>query len=386
NKNYSGLKKAGVAFAIFPEEVIGQLDKLQFTEMRILGTQFNDYADNHFIGEKVAIKFESGINPRDPNKTARWVMVEGKKLGTIDATSPHLLAGYEAVATITSPITTSVIISSLKNPHNKLQIDNVNKYAFESRQWQNEQANITLVVGKTNFRGAPTVFAKVDNQVLGVVNKKSVDFLQQKLTAVGKSIQGFTFFGTLKNAPASYADIVIDPNSVKFPKIDVTLQQNTKNYVEDNKNICTVLFFGTPVDSTLQQKTEQVMSNMLKRAVERAVELGYSRVQFVDVSTNPEDSSVSLRTIEQLAAEHKNINVDFIGSASVEDAVKLMKQPSDIVIGIKSAQTIEMIDFLVSQGIAIATYIPQTEGFDRRNLRIPKKTVEVTKNNPQEVR
>ncbi|NJO30960.1 MAG: hypothetical protein HC874_27950, partial [Richelia sp. SL_2_1] len=305
NKNYSGLKKAGVAFAIFPLVVISQLDKLQFTQMRILGTQFNDYADNHFIGEKVAIKFENGINPRDPTKTARWVMVEGKKLGTIDATSPHLLAGCEAVATITSPVTTSVIVSSLKNPDNKLQIDNVDKYAFESRQWQGEQANITLVVGQNNSRKTPTVFAKLDNQVLGVVNKKSVNFLQEKLAAAGKSIQEFTFSGTLKNARASYADIVIDPNSVKFP--------------ESHKNVCTVLFFETPVDSALQQKTQQMMSNMLKRAVERAVELGYETVQFVDVSTNPTESSVSLRTIEQLAAEYKNINVDFIGSASVED-------------------------------------------------------------------
>ncbi|NJL80986.1 MAG: hypothetical protein HC917_23340 [Richelia sp. SM2_1_7] len=372
NKNYSGLKKAGVAFAIFPEEVIGQLDKLQFTEMRILGTQFNDYADNHFVGEKFSIKFENGINPRDSTKTARWVMVEGKKLGTIDATSPHLLAGCEAVATITSPITTSVIVSSLKNPDNKLQIDNVDKYAFESRQWQGEQANITLVVGQINPRKTPTVFAKIDNQVLGVVNKKSVDFLQEKLTDVGKSIQGFTFYGTLKNARASYADIVIDPNSVKFAK--------------SNKNVCTVLFFETPVDSALQQKTEQVMSNMLKRAVERAVELGYETVQFVDISTNSEKYTVSLRTIEQLAAEHKNINVNFIGSTSVEDAVQLMKQPSDIVIGIKSAQTIEMIDFFASQGIAIAAYIPQSEGFDRRNLSMPKKTVEVAKSNAREER
>ncbi|MEL7245969.1 MAG: hypothetical protein AAGM40_27095, partial [Cyanobacteria bacterium J06573_2] len=54
NKNYSsGQKKAGVAFAIFPDEVIGQLNQLQFTQMRVLGTQFNHYADRNFAGEKV---------------------------------------------------------------------------------------------------------------------------------------------------------------------------------------------------------------------------------------------------------------------------------------------------------------------------------------------
>ena len=379
NKNYSsGQKKAGVAFAIFPDEVIGQLNQLQFTQMRVLGTQFNHYADRNFAGEQVPIKFENGINPRAPTQTARWIMVEGKKLGTIDASSPHLLAGYEAIAAITSPPTKSVIITSLKNPDNKLQIDHVNKYAFKSRQWQNEQSNITITIGQTNPRKAPTVFAKINNQILGTVNKKSVKFLQEKLNAVGKSIQGFSFSGTLKNAPASYADIVIDPFTVKFPQIETTSEQQNENYEESNKSACTVLFFEASVDSSLQQKTAQMMSNMLKRAVERAVELGYDRLQFVDVSTNPTESS-ALKTIEQLVAEHKDINVDFVGSLSLEDAIGLMKESSDIAIGIKDAQTVGIIEFVASHNMAIATYNPQTQKFDRRNLHTPQKTTEATK-------
>ncbi|MEO1560977.1 MAG: hypothetical protein AAFS12_15575, partial [Cyanobacteria bacterium J06632_19] len=379
NKNYSsGQKKAGVAFAIFPDEVIGQLSQLQFTQMRVLGTQFNHYADRNFAGEQVPIKFENGINPRAPNQTARWIIVEGKKLGTIDGSSPHLLPGYEAIAAITSPPSKSVIITSLKNSDNKLQIDSVNKYAFKSSQWQNEQANITLVIGQTNPRKAPTVFAKIDNQILGTVNKKSVQFLQEKLAAVGKSIQGFSFSGTLKNSPASYADIVIDPSTVKFPQIEATTQQNHNNSVSRNKPVCTVLFFEASVDSSLQQKTEQMMSNMLKRAVERAVELGYEKVQFVDVSDLPTEFS-ALKTIEQLATEHKDITVDFIGSASVEDAIGLMKVSSDIAIGIKDAQTVGIIEFVASHNMAIATYNPQTQKFDRRNLPAPQKTTETTK-------
>ena len=249
NKNYSGLKKASVAFAIFPDEVIGQLNQLQFTQMRVLGTQFNHYADRNFAGEQVPIKFENGINPRAPNQTARWIMVEGKKLGTIDGSSPHLLSGCEAIAAITSPPSKSVIITSLKNSDNKLQIDNVNKYAFKSRQWQNEQTNITLVIGQTNPHKAPTIFAKIDNQILGTVNKKSVKFLQEKLNAVGKSIQGFSFSGTLRNAPVSYADIVIDPSTVKFPQMETSSQQDNKSSIESNKPVCTVLFFEASVDS-----------------------------------------------------------------------------------------------------------------------------------------
>ncbi|MGB3653435.1 MAG: hypothetical protein WBA41_19750, partial [Rivularia sp. (in: cyanobacteria)] len=378
NKNYSGLKKAGVAFAIFPDEVIGQLNQLQFTQMRVLGTQFNHYTDRNFAGEKVAIKFENGINPRAPTQAARWIMVEGKKLGTIDASSPHLLAGCEAIASINSPPSKSVIITSLKNPDNKLQIDNVNKYAFKSRQWQNEQANITLVVGQTNPRKAPNIIAKIDNQILGTVNKKSVKFLQEKLAAVGKSIQGFSFSGILKNAPASYADILIDPSTVKFPQLETTPEQQNKNYEESNKPVCTVLFFEASANNSFKLKTEQMMSNMLKRAVERAAELGYERVQLVDVSNFPTESS-ALKTIEELAAKHQDIAVDFIGSVSVEDAIGLMKESSDIVIGIKYGQTIGIFDFIASQGKAIATYNPQTQKFDKRNLPIPDKNAEVAK-------
>ena len=182
----------------------------------------------------------------------------------------------------------------------------------------------------------------------------------------------------MKNAPASYADIVIDPFTVKFPQIETTSEQQNENYEESNKPVCTVLFFEASVDSKLQSLIEQVMSNMLKRAVERAAELGYEKVQFVDVSDLPTKSS-ALRTIEQLAAEHQDITVDFIGSASVEDAIGLMKEPSDIVIGIKDAQTVGIIEFVASHNMAIATYNPQTQKFDRRNLHTPQKTTEATK-------
>ena len=182
----------------------------------------------------------------------------------------------------------------------------------------------------------------------------------------------------MKNAPASYADIVIDPSTVKLPQIETTTQQQNENYEESNKSVCTVLFFEASVDSSLQQRTEQMMSNMLHRAVERAVELGYEKVQFVDVSDLPTESSAS-RTIEQLAAEHQDITVDFIGSLSVEDAIGLMKESSDIAIGIKSAQSLGIIDFVTVQGKAIATYNPQTQKFDRRNLPAPQKTTETTK-------
>ncbi|BAY99977.1 hypothetical protein NIES37_39600 [Tolypothrix tenuis PCC 7101] len=361
SQNYSGIKRAGVAFAVFPDKIISQLQQLQFNQMRVIGTQFNEYAFQNFQCERVPIKFEDSVHPRDPTKTARWVILEGKTLGTLDARSPHLLAGCEAIAAITSAPSTSFIITSLKNPDHKLQIDSVNQYAFATRQWFGEQVNITLDVRQTQERKAPTVVAYLDNQILGVVNKQSVNFLQGRLAAIGRQLQGFSFVGMLNNAPVSYADIVIDSSSVKFPEITVGEHEN-------NSAVATVLFFSSSIDSQLQAKTEQVLCNMLRRAVDRAVERGYDTVRFVDVSLHSDKSSQNQRTIEMLATERKNIKVEFKGAASLEDAIALLREPDDIVIGICSPKTIGIIDFASNHRKAIAAYIPETGKFERRNL------------------
>ncbi len=369
SKNYSGLKKAGVAFAIFSAEAIAQLQQLQFTQIRVIGTQFNELVGRNFVGEKVAVKFENGINPRDPTKTARWVTVSGQKLGIIDARSPHLLAGCEAIAEITSPPSNSVTVTSLKNPDNKLQIDRVNQYAFASYQWQGEQANITLDVRQTDQRIAPVVFAKLENQVLGVLNKQSVSFLQQQLAAKGRTIQRLTITGTFNKAPASYADILIDPSSVKFPEIQLE---------NETSNIATVMIINAQGEPKFQAKTEQVLCNMLKRAIARAVENGFDTVRFVDVSPNP--TSQIARTLQEIAGEGKDILVEFIGTVSLDSGMKLLTQPSDIALGVKSAETVGMIEFVASRGQATATYIAETGGFERRNLPLVQKNILVPKN------
>jgi hypothetical protein len=370
-ENYSGHKRGSVAFAIFEDEVISQLQRLQFTEMRVIGTQYNELKDRHFRGEKVVIKFENGINPRDSTKSARWVTVDGKKLGIIDARSPHLLAGCEAIASVTSPPSTSVIVTSLKNPDNTLQIDNANKYAFASRQWQGEQENITLDVRQTDPRKLPIVFAKVGDRVLGVLNKQSVNLLQQKLVAKERTILGLSIIGTFNNAPANYADIVIEPSSIKFP----TIQMGS-----ETSNIGFVLVINAMVEPKFQVQTEMVMCKMLKRAVDRAVENGCSLVRFVDVSPHPNKSSQFVRILQQLTVERKDIKVEFTGIASLEDGIKLLTQPSDIVIGVHCAETVETIELVASRGKAIAVYIPETGGFDKRNLPSVQKNVEVPKN------
>ncbi len=116
---------------------------------------------------------------------------------------------------------------------------------------------------------------------------------------------------------------------------------------------------------------------MLERAIARAIENGFGQVQFVDISPNPTPQIAE--TLQQLAAEPKDIEVKFIGTVPVEEGMKLLTQTSDIVLGVKSTETVGIIEFVASRGRAIATYIPETGGFDRHNLPSLQKTVGVAK-------
>ena len=374
NYKYLGKRRASVAFAVFPDEVINQLKDLQFTEMRIMGTQFNDYGDKNFRGEKVSVQFEDGSHPRDNTKTARWVTIEGKKFGTIDFESPGLPAGYEAYATVTSAPTKSVIITSLKNPDNKLQIDSVDKYRVANRLSSDVPTSITLEAHKTDSRKPPTIYAKVDNQILGIVNKKSVNFLQKKLAVFDRPIQGFTFSGTINNAPASYADIIIDPTTVKYSDIQTSKQQenvlaSSKEKQEVQPAINTVVFFEAPAENqAIKAKTEQIMCNMVLRAVDRAIEHGYGTVHFVDATPYKSTPSPTVETIKELGVRKNDIKVEFSTATSIKSAIQQMKQPDDIVLGIRSMETSAIIDYAALQGKAVAAYVPKTGEFNKHNL------------------
>ncbi|NJL09361.1 MAG: hypothetical protein HC908_01520 [Calothrix sp. SM1_7_51] len=119
----------------------------------------------------------------------------------------------------------------------------------------------------------------------------------------------------------------------------------------------------------MQAKTQQAMFNMIERAVERAVERGYDTVRFIDVSPSKlEQSSPALLAIKQSAAQQKDIKIELSFAPSVESAIQQMTQPDDIVIGLRAPQTLGIIEYAAKQGKAIAAYIPETGGFDKRNL------------------
>lgn len=426
-QQYAGQRTAGVAFAIFSDRVIDQLQELQFDRVKVLGTHLNDFSQTKFNHEKLPVRFEDAPHPSEPNKTVRWLTVNDKKLGVIAADSPQLISGSQAIASINSISANSFIITSPRSGE-QLQVDNINKYDFASKQWQSEQCHITLEVREA--QGRNIVIAKLDNQVLGVLNKKSADFMQQRLLSFNKQIQGFRFNGVIDNASPRLAEVIIDPSTVEFPQafdkdFDSHYFANTVEKVEDvspnkssassiysnpiraaptsnkspgpkivvsnhNSNLdhkqtssdiktvnltqhkaATVIFLeSTNLDGSLKQQAQQVLFKMAKRAVNRALEQGYSQINFINISPYKDENSSIVSTIKD---SHKHIKIQSHYSNDIRSTIHKLKSPDDIFIAISNFDTKGIIDFVASQGKATAAYIPQTRNFEKYNLPQPKK-------------
>jgi hypothetical protein len=216
---YQGRKKASVAFAAFPDQIIGQLKELQFTNLSVVGTHqpSSEHNGRNWQGEKVSIKIELDADPRDPNISQRWVIAEGKKLAMFNSESPQLPTGTEAVATITSPPSASVIITSSKG--NQLKVGQIKKYAFGDRSFQGELYTISIgFKSNSEERKPPTPLALVNGKALGVIEKDSFAVLSQKVQAANQSIESLKFNATIQSAPATTAHLIIDPTTVKYPQ------------------------------------------------------------------------------------------------------------------------------------------------------------------------
>ena len=397
--------------------MIDQLQELQFDRVKVLGTHLNDFSQTKFNHEKLPIRFEDAPHPSEPNKAVRWLTVNDKKLGVIAANSPQLISGCQAIASIRSIPANSFIITSPRSGE-QLQVDNIDKYDFASKQWQSEQCHITLE--NREAQGRNIVIAKLDNQVLGVLNKKSADFMQQRLSSFNKEIQGFKFNGIIDNAPPRLAEVIIDPSTVEFPQasdnvLDSHYSANTVDKIEDispkpsantvssnpvrgspttNKSpipkvvasshdsdnkaanptspkVANVIFLESAnLDLTLKQQAQQVLFKMAKRAVNRALEQGYSQINFVNISPYKDENSSIVSAIKD---SHKHITIQSYYSNNIRSTIQKLKSPDDIFIAISNFDTKGIIDFVASQGKATAAYIPQTRDFEKYNLTQPKK-------------
>jgi hypothetical protein len=212
-----GFKKTSAAFAIFGEELVGRLDKLQFTEFAVVGTHkpSNEHLGRKWVGEKVECHIEQLPDPANPEHNKRWLVAENKKLGVFRSESAQLPIGTSFSAEITSPPSASVIITSTQG--NQLKVGQMKKYAFPNQEWKGEDGVITMKIAGSGKAVTPVVF--VDDKPLGVVDKESFKLLSERLNARGIKVDRFKFQGRLESTPATIANIKVDPETIRYPQV-----------------------------------------------------------------------------------------------------------------------------------------------------------------------
>ncbi|RUT04036.1 hypothetical protein DSM106972_049500 [Dulcicalothrix desertica PCC 7102] len=216
NKEEYGFKKTSAVFAIFPDELIERLAKLQLTEFAIVGAHktSNEHLGRKWVGEKVECSIVQAPDPANPTQNKRWLVAQEKKLGVFRSESAQLPIGTSMTAEITSPPSASVIITS--NQGNQLKVGQLKKYAFADFEWKGEQAAIT--VSTTDNGKSVTPIALVNGKPLGVIDKESFASLTEKLAATNFNVHGFKFQATLDSAPATIVNIKVDPQTIQYPE------------------------------------------------------------------------------------------------------------------------------------------------------------------------
>lgn len=177
-------KKALLAFKLFPNEVIKQLEELQFTELKVVGLHFptNEYGNKQWKGEEVDCTI--AIQPI-PDKTGQ---LEDKRV-----------------------IKAEVIATTPKG--NTLKIGQIKNFAYREREWQGEERKLTVTLVK-NGRGQEIPLVTLDGNALGVLDRESEMKLRERNLL---NSNGFTLFARLENSLPTTAQIHVQPETVIYP-------------------------------------------------------------------------------------------------------------------------------------------------------------------------
>lgn len=175
----------------------------------------NEHLGRKWVGEKVRCNIEQAADPANPTQNKRWLVVEGKKLGVFRSESAQLPIGTYFEAEITSPPSASVTITSTQGNH--LKVGQLKKYAFSNHEWNGEEGIVTINMSDSGKYITP--IAEINGKPLGVIDKESFSLLTAKLSEKGRAVQGFQFQATLKSAPATIANIKVDPEIIRYPEV-----------------------------------------------------------------------------------------------------------------------------------------------------------------------
>jgi hypothetical protein len=208
-------KKALLAFKLFPNEVIKQLEELQFRELKVVGLHFptNEYGNKQWKGEEVdcAIAIHPIPDKMGQLEDKRVIKVEGKVLAPLTAESPALAVGTQFKAAIISEASSGVIATTAKG--NTLKIGQIKNFAYREREWQKEEGKLTVTLVK-NGRGKEMPLVTVDGNAMGVLERESEMKLKERNLLNSK---GFTFVARLENSPSTTARVQVQPETVLYP-------------------------------------------------------------------------------------------------------------------------------------------------------------------------
>jgi hypothetical protein len=208
-------KKALLAFKLFPNEAVRQLEELQFTELKVVGLHFptNEYGNKQWRGEEVDC--EIVLHPI-PNKAGqleekRVIKVEGKVLTPLTSESAALPVGTKFRAAIVAEPSSAVVATTPKG--NSLRIGQVKNFAYRQREWRGEEQSISVALVKDS-RGREVPLVTVEGNALGVLDKESEMKLKELNLLSGK---GFTLVARLENSPPTAAQVRVKPETVLYP-------------------------------------------------------------------------------------------------------------------------------------------------------------------------
>lgn len=216
----NNLKKGSVAFNAFPDSVINQLSKLQFTNLTVVGLHqpTNEHLGRKWQAEKVQCAIAIDSVQTSPNYGKRIVAVEGRKLAPLSHESPTLPPGTQFEAEIVAPGGAAIIATTPKG--NSLKITQVKNYDFANQEFNSEAAQIRIdFIPNRNPSKSPLLAVKLENKVLGILDKESA----AKLESVNLLKSGVTLTANLHTTPATVAYLKVDPDTVVYPHQKVTL-------------------------------------------------------------------------------------------------------------------------------------------------------------------
>jgi hypothetical protein len=208
-------KKALLAFKLFPDEVVKQLEELQFRDLKVVGLHFptNEYGNRQWRGEEVDCEIAVATIPERSGQWSqkRLIKVEGKVLAPLTSESPALAVGTRFQASILAQASSGVIATTPKG--NTLKIEQIKNFAYRERDWQGEEANITVALVK-NGRGREVPLVTLDGNGLGILERESEMKLKERNLLKSK---GVTLVARLENSPPTTAQVYVKPETVLYP-------------------------------------------------------------------------------------------------------------------------------------------------------------------------